>query len=188
MGTGRGVGTTHMAILAANVLANGMGLKTALAEYNGRNQYIKIRREVKASVHHVPETGEGIREFFYGGIHFYGNMLQRQPDKLYTSGCEAVVLDMEYGDKNVMEEFLRSDIRIVMLGHNPWKIGDFRTFQKNERLPQTAYICADFGIDGREAEKLGRQYGVCIHTVPTESNPFCISPHGFNEIMHILKQ
>jgi hypothetical protein len=115
-------------------------------------------------------------------------MLQRQTDKLYTSGYEAVVLDMEYGDKNVFEEFLRSDIRIVMLGHNPWKLGEFRAFQKNEKLPAESYICVDFGIDGSEAKKLGRQYGVRMHAAPVESNPFCISPHGFNEIMSILKQ
>jgi hypothetical protein len=188
MGVGRGVGTTHTAILAANVLSNGLGLKTALAEYNDRNHYMRIRREIKDTAGNVPQGEKCIHDFFYEGIHFYGNMLQRQPDRLYTSGYEGILLDMQYGEKKIMEEFLKSDIRIVMIGHNPWKIGEFRTFLKNERLTENACIFAAFGIGSSDVKKLKKELGICVQQIPIESNPFCISAHGFNEIMRILGQ
>lgn len=41
---------------------------------------------------------------------------------------EAVILDMKYGSKEVMTEFLRSDLKIVVAGMNLWQAGRLKAF------------------------------------------------------------
>ena len=47
IGAGRGVGTTHFALMASNYFANGLGYKTAVVECNGHGDFVKLYDETK---------------------------------------------------------------------------------------------------------------------------------------------
>lgn len=60
IGAGRGVGTTHFALMASNYFANGLGYKTAVVECNGHGDFVKLYDETKiwmetCGVFHIKE-------------------------------------------------------------------------------------------------------------------------------------
>lgn len=65
---------------------------------------------------------------------------------------EAVILDMKYGSKEVMTEFLRSDLKIVVAGMNLWQAGRLKAFLKNEKLPSSHWRCVTLGYDRKLAK------------------------------------
>ena len=65
---------------------------------------------------------------------------------------EAVILDMKYGSKEVMTEFLRSDLKIVVAGMNLWQAGRLKAFLKNEKLPSSYWRCVTLGYDRNMAK------------------------------------
>ena len=42
MGSARGVGTTHLAVMLANYYANGCGMKTCVVEFNDHKDYMRM--------------------------------------------------------------------------------------------------------------------------------------------------
>lgn len=179
MGVCRGVGTTHMALLLANCMANGMKIKTAVVEYNDHNDYLGILKE--SGVH-----GE-IRQFTYGGIDFYRNVQEKQLSELIACGYDVVIVDMQYGQNESMREFLRCNIRIVVSGLNLWQIGALKTFIKNENLSPSLYICASHCCNPDLAKAIQKEYKVLVKEIPTERDPFRVSAEGLYEILHITK-
>lgn len=53
---------------------------------------------------------------------------------------------MKYGSKEVMTEFLRSDLKIVVAGMNLWQAGRLKAFLKNEKLAVIALALCHTGL------------------------------------------
>lgn len=175
----RGVGTTHMTLLLANCITNGMKARTAVVEYNNHNHYLGILKESGIQ-------GEHMNKFTYGGIDFYRNVQEKQLSELIACGYDIVIIDMQYGQNDAMREFLRCDIRVVVSGVNLWQIGGLKTFIKNERLSPSLYVCASHSCDSEIAKAVQKEYGIMIKDIPTEKNPFRVSAEGFYDILHLV--
>lgn len=179
MGVCRGVGTTHLTLLLANCMTNGIKVKTAVVEYNDHNHYLGILKE--SGIHR-----ENISEFTYGGIDFYRNVREEQLSELIVCGYDMVIIDMQYGQKDAMREFLRCDLRVVVSGLNLWQTGALKTFLKNERLSPSLYVCASHSCNSELAKIIQKEYGIKVKDIPTEKNPFQVSAEGFYDILHLV--
>ena len=113
MGIGGSVGTTHLCMMLANSMANGLKVRTAFVEYG-------VHDTGSVCLHLAQETKSlsgDIHTFQYAGIDFYRCISEEELIKISAMKYEAVILDMKYGSKEVMTEFLRSDLKIVVAGH-----------------------------------------------------------------------
>ena len=129
MGIGGSVGTTHLCMMLANSMANGLKVRTAFVEYG-------VHDTGSACLHLAQETKSlsgDIHTFQYAGIDFYRCISEEELIKISAMKYEAVILDMKYGSKEVMTEFLRSDLKIVVAGMNLWQAGRLKAFLKKLR-------------------------------------------------------
>lgn len=183
MGIGEGVGTTHLCMMLANCMANGLKARTALVEYGVHDTgsaCLSIAKETK-------NLSGDIHTFQYAGIDFYRNVSKTEWTKISDMNYEAVILDMKYGSKEVMTEFLRSDLKIVVAGINLWQAGRLKNFLENEKLPSSHWRCVTLGYDRKLAKRLEKEYGICIGLIPAERNPFELSSNGFLELLKLTE-
>lgn len=178
MGVGRGVGTTHFSLLLANCLANGLKVRAAVVEYNGHNAYFRILKESGGVQEHFGR-------FTYAGIDFYRTVGETELSEVLAAGYDVVIMDMQYGQKNVLREFLRSNIRIIVAGLNLWQSGELKTFLKNEKLSPAQYLCVSHSYDKHLAKAIEKEYGMTVKAIPMEQNPFAVSAEGFMEILQV---
>ena len=153
MGIGGSVGTTHLCMMLANSMANGLKVRTAFVEYG-------VHDTGSACLHLAQETKSlsgDIHTFQYAGIDFYRCISEEELIKISAMKYEAVILDMKYGSKEVMTEFLRSDLKIVVAGINLWQAGRLKAFLKNEKLPSSHWRCVTLGYDRKLAKKAGKR-------------------------------
>ena len=104
----------HLNMLVGLGEDNGMYSQTAFVEYG-------VHDTGSACLHLAQETKSlsgDIHTFQYAGIDFYRCISEEELIKISAIKYEAVILDMKYGSKEVMTEFLRSDLKIVVAGMN----------------------------------------------------------------------
>lgn len=180
MGVCESVGTTHFAFMLANCMANGLKADTAVVEYGSGNDFLRLQNETKGS-------RKNFHEFTYAGIDFYYNVHEEKLTEIFAMGYEAIILDMKYGSKEVMNEFLRSDKRIVVAGLNLWQADRLKRFLVNEKLASSHYLCAALSYDRKLAKNLRKEYGVLVEQIPVEQNPFELSSCGFMKLLEIAE-
>ena len=167
LGTARGIGTTHFAVMAANCFANGMGFKTAVAEYNGHKDFMKICDE-------ADKTAGDIQHFSYHGMDFHTCRTSGEAAKLSGSGYEVIVFDMDSSKEECLDEFIRADVRIAMCSTMMWRRGGAKTFF--EQFQSVPFSAAAFAADEKECKALERVYRRKIWDVPKERDPFKMTP------------
>jgi len=170
-------------MMLANSMANGLKVRTAFVEYG-------VHDTGSACLHLAQETKSlsgDIHTFQYAGIDFYRCISEEELIKISAMKYEAVILDMKYGSKEVMTEFLRSDLKIVVAGMNLWQAGRLKAFLKNEKLPSPHWRCVTLGYDRKLAKKLEKEYGIRVGLIPAERNPFELSPDGFLELVKLTE-
>lgn len=178
MGVCRGAGATHMSLMLANSLANGVKAKTAVVEYNEHNQYLEIYKEVKSD-------DVSMKRFSYCGVDFYRNIREEELSEIIADKYDYVIMDMQYEQPFAMKELLRSDVRIIVAGLNLWQIGAFKTFLKNEHKCLDLYRFTAHCCNAEFAKAIYKEYCVKVKEIPTELNPFKISSQGFYVILHL---
>lgn len=162
IGGSRGTGVTHLALMAGNYYANGIGCSTAVAECSGHRDFMRICDETN-------NMAKDIRHFSYRGIDFCTCGSSRELSKLFTGEYEAVVCDMANDTENGFAEFIRCDVRVVVCSTEIYKVG--RTRKLLERLEDISVLPVAFAPDRHEKKRLEKRYGIRISEVPTETNP-----------------
>lgn len=176
MGSGRGNGTTHLAIMLANYCANGCGLATAAIEYGSHRDYMKICDETRT-------RAEDIRHFSYKGIVFHTCCSSMEVANCLLEKKDVVVLDLNACDEAALEEFFRCDIRIAVGAVSLWKLAELQKMMK--RLESTEYVLAVVSPDDRRLKEIldGRQ---TFFNIPIEPNPFYITSDTMYQLKSLL--
>lgn len=180
MGVCESVGTTHFSIMLGNSISNGIKAHTAIVEYGSENAYLRLQKE-------TGNRQKNPNKFTYAGIDFYYNIQEEKLTEIISKRYEVVILDMKYGSKEVMKEFLRSDKRIVVAGINLWQADRLKSFLKNEKMKSLNYLCVALAYDRKAAKKLKKEYGILVEPIPIEQNPFEISADGFMKLLKIAE-
>lgn len=180
MGIETGVGNTHLSIMTANYLANVLGIKVALIEYNDSNDFMKIRMETGA-------VSEKIKAFYYHNMFFYKAGSFSELAKIFAMDYEIIVIDMHYLYDGCIEEFLCSDVRVVTSSVNTWKQRELKKFLYNNKdIAVDAYKCVAFSYNEESLEAVKKNFGCNIIKVPFEPDPLYISPDSIMWLEKLL--
>ena len=166
MGTARGVGTTHLAIIIANYCANVLGLNTAAVEYNQHRDYMKICDEAGIKT-------DDIRHFTLSGVDFYSCHSPEHVARIYAQDYEFLILDLDYADRECFQEFLRCDLKIAVCSTAKWKIA--KAYQCIQEISYNRLLTASFMAEPGTKKRLEHQLQVRLWDIPTETNPFCLT-------------
>lgn len=162
IGAGRGVGTTHFALMASNYFVNGLGYKTAVVECNGHGDFVKLYDETK-------NMDGDMRCFSYKGIDCCICPTTDELGQLYMKKYNVVICDMNYEAKDNIAEFLRCDVRIVVGSTSVYKLG--RLIRAVEGFEGADFMVAVFMSDKKQLRKLTKNYNIKAVDIPVEINP-----------------
>lgn len=179
MGLGRGVGTTSTCIALAGCLLGVYGLRIALVECNGHNDYIKIRQMAKKQYNRI-------NEFEHCDITFYGRTDEAKISRILAENYDIVILDMEYGDGNWENLFMSCDIKLAVAGLNMWRIGYLKLFLEEYKNMISDISFMAFTYSERLVRKIYKEYKIQIKKFPYEEDVFCIQAFNIPMYQDIL--
>lgn len=162
-GVASGVGTTHLAIAAANFAVNEWGVPAAVAEF-GSHPCIRT----------MDVCGHGGDHFEAEGVECYPQMESAQMPRLLNGAYRYLMLDMGC-DESSWQEFLRCDLKYVVASLSPWRIRQAEYFMElHENDHSINYITALLTVTGNvyEKKRFQRTYHVPVRTVPFIADPF----------------
>ena len=158
-----GVGTTHLAIAAANYVVNEWGISAAVAELGSR-----------PCIRDMDIDGQGGDHFEIDGVGCYPQMELAQMPQLLNGAYRYLMLDMGC-EESCWQEFLRCDLKYVVASLSPWRMGHAESFmQQHEEELNKNYVTALLTLSGNvyEKKKFQRTYHVPVRTIPLIADPF----------------
>lgn len=172
-GADSGVGTTHLAIAAANYVAGEWNLPAAVIEL-GNHPCIRM---LDADAGHD-------ESFLLDGVRYYPQALPEQLPVLINSGCPYLIMDLGSG-RETWQEFLRCDLRYLVASLSPWRIAHIHDFMNSHRhiadgkydyycKCKENYFTAVLTSTGNLYEKrqIQHMYHVPVRTIPWIADPF----------------
>ena len=164
-----GVGTTHLAVAAANYVANEWGIRTAFVELSDR-----------PCICHLDTDQSGEAYFSEDGVRYYPHVASDRLPMLLNGDQSYLIMDLGSG-ANGWQEFLRCDLRYLVASFSPWRISRAEQFIVSHMQPDDraahkhqTYITALLTVTGNVYEKKRFQqlYHVPVRTVPFMADPF----------------
>lgn len=162
-GVDSGVGTTHLAVTAANFAVNEWGVPAAVAELGSR-----------LCIRNMDVCGDGGDHFAVDGVDCYPQMESAQMPRLLNGAYRYLMLDMGCDESN-WQEFLRCDLKYVVASFSPWRMRQAEYFMdQHENDHSINYITALLTVTGNvyEKKRFQRTYHVPVRTVPFIADPF----------------
>lgn len=178
-GAGKGVGTTHFTLMLANYFANVLKVKTAVIEYNGHNDFIKICDETS-------DRAEDIRHFLYKGVDFFHCDTSASVTNALFTEYQIYLFDLGQSREEYFEQFIKCDFRILVCGTELWQLADARAVLKRMNKISLEAVC--FMPELRRIRELERKSGRAFIHLPIEANPFCIQSENVLWIEDFLKK
>ncbi len=157
-----GVGTTNLAIAAANFAANEWGVPAAVAEMSGFG-----------CIRDLDGDGDGGDCFELYGVGYYPEAGPARMPELLNGAYRYVILDTGCGQG--WQEFLRCDLKYVVASLSPWHVRQAEDFMYTHEEDQTKnYFTALLTVTGSVYEKKNfqREFHVPVKTVPFIADPF----------------
>ncbi len=141
-GAGRGTGTTHFTVLAANYLCSGCGRKTAVLEWNRHGDFARFGSAC---------TGLSAVESRYRiqGVDFYPDSAGGILADCLHMDYEEILVDFGELEEKVCEELLRCHRVFLTVSFTEWQTGAFwKPESWEERAAKNGWQClAAFGSE-----------------------------------------
>ena len=176
-GVDSGVGTTHLAIAAANYAVNEWGVPAAVAELGDR-----------PCIRDLDVGGQDKDHFEIDGVGYYPHMEPAQMPQLLNGTYRYLMLDMGC-DENCWQEFLRCDLKYVVASLSPWRIRKAENFMDmHEKEHYEHYFTALLTVTGSvyEKKKFQRKYHVPVRTIPFIADPFWLGKDQLSFFQELL--
>ena len=163
-----GVGTTHLAIAAANYAANEWGVPAAFVELSDRPCIRTLD---------IDQLGETY--FTEDGVRYYPQVMPEQLPFLLNGEDSYLIMDLGSG-ANAWKEFLRCDLRYLVASLSPWRVDQAEKFMISHTQPDgfehmhQNYFTALLTVTGNVYEKKRFQqlYHIPVRSVPFMADPF----------------
>jgi Flp pilus assembly CpaE family ATPase len=140
-GVDTGVGTTHLAIAAANYAAREWGAPTAVVELGSR-----------PCIHWMDEEACG-DSFTYEDVSYYPQTNPAQMPELLNSRYSYLILDLGC-EADTWQEFLRCDLKYLVASMSPWRMRQAENFMAEHELEcSNKYFTALLTVTGTVYEK-----------------------------------
>lgn len=176
-GVDTGVGTTHLAIAAANYVVNEWGISAAVAELGSR-----------PCIRDMDIDGQGGDHFEIDGVGCYPQMELAQMPQLLNSAYRYLMLDMGC-EESCWQEFLRCDLKYIVASLSPWRIRQAEAFMDlHENEHSKNYFTALLTVTGSvyEKKKFQRTYHVPVRTIPFIADPFQLEKDQMSFFQELL--
>lgn len=173
IGTHRGAGVTHTAIMLANYLSETFKRKTAILECNNHRDFSYIQMEYEGLTHRVL----GVPKFQINEVVYYKEVKDYEIANILSERYHYVILDLGTDMNENGNEFLRCNIKLVVSSLIEWKRPEFLSFLQNiSHIPakQSFEYLILFGHK-EEMLEIKRKYHVSIHGIPYEPDPYLLS-------------
>lgn len=162
-GVESGVGTTHLAIAAANYAVSEWGIPAAVAELGNH-----------PCIRDLDADGKNDAFFAMDGVGYFPQMTSAQMPQLLNGAYRYLMIDLGCGGGG-WQEFLRCDLKYVVASLSPWRIRQAEHFMVTHEKDQTKnYFTALLTVTGSVYEKkiFQRKYHVPVRTIPFIADPF----------------
>lgn len=187
-GSGRGTGTTHLCILAANYLTSCLQRKTALIQWNSHGDFERLGQALKGfrpkAAGQSGRSGERFRlmETDYC-LQGEPALLARCMDGTYDD----IIIDFGELREDIRSEWLRCGTKIIAAALNDWKLETFLEFLAGEEKLDNRWIyTAAFGSEHTRLE-IERRFHISLLRIPFSEDAFSVDRQAMAWFEDILK-
>ncbi len=182
IGTGSGVGATHLAIMLSVFLSYITGRKTALVEKNDSGCF----RQAEIILQNMKwNNKKTIKE-----ISIYKQASSSELSNIMASGFEFVVVDFGHNLEDNQDQFLMCNAKIVVGSLSLWKIHELVGFlAKIENEPSKKYWAYLMSSPIQKGQKyLRNKFKLNVQVIPYEPDPFYLRGETMNFLKDLCKQ
>jgi hypothetical protein len=168
IGTGRGVGVTHFAVMTAGYLGGVLRKRCAVLEWNSHGDFRNLRK--LCAEEQARAGGFKILEGDYYERAGIDTLLLCK-----KSGYQAVIVDYGTVKEGNLEEFLRCDRQFVLGSFSEWQLEAFLEFEgKGKKAEKSWKTLVSFGSEEarRNAEK---KLHIPIARIPVSVDVFAVT-------------
>lgn len=168
VGTGRGTGVTHFAVMSAGYLTGVMRMRCAVLEWNHHESFSRMAAACSGE-----KKGENlfrVLETDYFGRAGIDTLLLCK-----KSGYQAVIVDYGTAAEGNLDEFFRCGRQLVIGSLSEWQIGAFLEFEKKGMKAEKSWdSLVSFGSE--EARKsMEKRLKVPVRRIPFSTDPFSVT-------------
>ncbi len=168
-GTGRGTGTTHLCVLAANYLCSACGRETAVLEWNRHGDFARF-----GSVCTGGQTAES--RYRIQNVDFYPQAAGSVLADCLHGGYEEILIDFGTLGEQPPEEPLRCHRVFLTVSFSEWQEGAFGNPEAwEERAVKNGWLClAAFGSEESRI-KWNKRRGPNVRRIPLSVDAFTVT-------------
>lgn len=192
VGSGRGVGTTHFAILLCNYFASKEHRKTAFVDLS-QERSVDVLYDIYSEGNRK-EDGEKMTHRAYfrmHGVDYYSVDDREDIVNIIQLGYEYVVFDMGlFPTLRWEEELRRCHIRFLVTNCCEWKQRGAECALEHELVAgnRSRWVYTFFLGCEEIRRKLERRYHIRIRRIPTEEDPFVLHRRHFEALYNMLQE
>ncbi|MDF2887936.1 MAG: hypothetical protein K0R23_2321 [Lacrimispora sp.] len=179
IGTGRGTGVTHFAVMTAGYLTGVMRMRCAVLEWNNHQSFHSMGVACCGA-----KRGED--SFRVLETDYFGNAGVDTLLLCKKSGYQAVIVDYGAAKDGNLEEFFRCGRQIIIGSLSEWQISEFLEFEKREMKVKKSWdSLVSFGSE--EARKsLEKRLKVSVRRIPFTLDPFSVTAETISFYEHLF--
>ena len=168
-GAGRGMGTTHFSVLAANYLCSGCGRKTAVLEWNRHGDFARFGSVCTGFT--AAESRYRIQD-----VDFYPDSAGKVLAECLHMGYEEILIDFGELNEKVCEELSRCRKIFLLVSFTEWQPGAFwKPASWEERAAQNGWSClAAFGSEESRL-KWNKRPRPTVRRIPFSEDAFTVT-------------
>ncbi|MGC6176580.1 hypothetical protein [Lacrimispora sp. 38-1] len=168
IGTGRGTGVTHFAVMTAGYLSGVMRIRCAVLEWNS-HESIHAMGAVCGGEKKGENSFRVLETDYFAKAGIDTLLLCKK------SGYQAVIVDYGTAEEGNLGEFFRCGRQLVIGSLSEWQISEFLEFEKREIKAERSWeSLVSFGSE--EARKsLEKRLKVPVRRIPFSTDPFSVT-------------
>lgn len=170
LGTSRGAGATHYAILLANYMVGVCGCKCAVLEWNDHGDFERIERVCKGA-------SSDNRSFSVLKADYYKRSGTKELLSCMAAGYEQIIIDFGCDFFNQKIEFLRCHEKCVVAALSEWQAEGFLEFvreMKGEAGYKSWNYVISFGSEDTRRQ-IKKKLGLPVERIPLSEDPFALN-------------
>lgn len=167
-GIRRGVGTTHLCVMAANYLSGYKRKKTAALEWNGHGDFERIERVCRGS------SGEK-ESFSVLEVLYYKNAGQKQLADCLEAGIQYVIVDFGIYEESRRQDFALCGKRILVGSFTEWQEEEFLQILGRKDSWEKRWIYVSVFGSWQMKKEAGKKLRFPVLEIPYNSDAFTVT-------------
>jgi hypothetical protein len=178
-----GAGATYFSMLLLTYLSEWLGLKTTYINFESKEEFSKLKN------HFLKDKEMNEDYFLIGRTTFYSNENLNRLSEIIGGHTDCIILDMGHQFLENKNEFLRSDIKIVISSLVIWKRDKLHYFLEhvNHNSVKADWKYVIPFANEKAVKEASSTYKISIYQEPFEPDPFTINStviRFFERLLH----